>query len=519
MTTDLEPLAAPGTFLGGKYRLDQPLGQGGMGAVFAAENLLLRAPVAIKVLRPEVAQREAYTRRFVQEAQAAAQVRHPNVVSVLDFGYDDATGLLYLVQEFLSGTDLKAYLRTHGPMAPRAAIETLLPVMRALAYAHSRGVVHRDIKPDNIFLCETPEGVVPKVIDFGIAKVFDAEGQSAQRTRTMVVMGTPQYMSPEQACGDRAVDHRTDIWALGVVLYYALTGRFPYEGTTGNIILAKVIQGHPTPIETYWPTIPSDLGALVRGAVAPDLTQRFQTMDAFWDAARRCSVMSDAVPSSPSGGFVPSSPPVAGVSASVTPPSMYAPVQAPPSGAPYVSQYASPPGPETGPPRVTTVPPTQRARRTALWVLGGAVLLVGVVGAVAVREMNRATHEAPAPPTSRETATIVPAVREPVAAPPVAQSPALHPSPTTTAAEAPAVRPVVGAGAVQQVVAPPVAPRSAAGSRGARTVGTRTRTTAVAPTTGRLIAVPVLEVPRSPASTPDAGAPGAQTRRPSTIVR
>ncbi len=288
--------------VGGKYRLKRLLGRGGMGAVYEAENTFLRAPVALKVVRPEVANRDEVLRRFIQEAQAAAQVRHANIVSVLDFGYDQERELLYIVQEFLEGTDLKRRIKEGGRMEPRAAIELLLPVMRALSHAHSKGVVHRDLKPDNIFLCDTPEGIVPKVIDFGIAKVLDVDGQSVQQTRSLMVMGTPLYMSPEQARGDRAVDHRTDIWQLGVVLYHMLSGRFPYEGTTSNLITAAIITSAPTRIETRAPGIPPDVAALVHGALAWHVEERFPSMDAFWQAARACSVMQPSSPSVTSSG-------------------------------------------------------------------------------------------------------------------------------------------------------------------------------------------------------------------------
>jgi serine/threonine-protein kinase len=291
-----------GAVLGGKYRLDRVLGKGGMGAVYAAENTLLIAPVALKVLRPDLASVEGLRNRFVQEAQAIAQVRHPNIVTLLDFGYDEALALLYLVQEFLAGTDLKQQLRQSGPMHPRVAIELLLPVMRALTYAHSRGVVHRDLKPDNIFLCETPEGIVPKLIDFGTARVVDAAGRSAQQTRVATLMGTAHYMSPEQVRHAGSVDPRTDVWSLGVVLYHMLTGRFPFEGETPTVVIAGILTREPTRIETYAPQIPADVAALVHGSVRLSAFERARltdigtralmtTMTAFWQAARACSVM------------------------------------------------------------------------------------------------------------------------------------------------------------------------------------------------------------------------------------
>ena len=227
---------------------------------------------------------------FLHEARAAAAVRRQNSVGIVDIGQDDLTGALCIVQEFLQGTDLKRRLAVHGPMAPREAIELLLPVMRALAYAHSKNVVHRDLKPDNIFLHDTPEGVVPKVIDFGIAKVTDEHGQSPQNTRTTQVLGTPYYMSPEQACGDRAVDQRSDVWSLGVVLFHTLTQRYPHEGASVNLITTNIIARQPTPITAYAPMLPQAVVTLVHGALQYDPAARLQSMESFWEAARTCLV-------------------------------------------------------------------------------------------------------------------------------------------------------------------------------------------------------------------------------------
>lgn len=371
--------------IGGKYLLKRMLGQGGMGAVYEAENTFLRAPVAIKVVRPEVVHRDDMLRRFVQEAQAAAQVRHANIVSVLDFGYDEARDVLYIVQEFLEGTDLKRRLRAGGPMAPRDAIELLLPVMRALSYAHSKSVVHRDLKPDNIFLCETPDGVVPKIIDFGIAKVLGDDGQSVQQTRTLMVMGTPLYMSPEQARGDRAVDHQTDIWQLGVVLYHMLSGRHPYEGATQNLITAAIITRAPTRIETWLPNLAPDVAALVHGAVAWHLEERFPTMDAFWQAARTCSAMRPGAT-----GFDVSA--VRQSSASTVPSLVSVPASALDAG--------------TNAPHVLPVAPQQRSR-------GGVIGLLVVIALAALVAIVVATRVTRTTPSAAHTVTAA----LPVAAP------------------------------------------------------------------------------------------------------
>ena len=273
--------------IGGRYRVIRILGKGGMGAVYEAENLRTRRRVAIKTMRPEVASRAEFARRFELEAQAAGQLRHPNIVDVLDLGDDPEQQLVFLVQEFLSGGDLGRCLKTVRSLGVQPALATLLPIMDALSVAHVQGIVHRDLKPDNIFLHETPQGVVPKLIDFGIAKFLDRVDDQS-RTATGAVVGSPTYMSPEQARGDTSLDARTDVWSMGVVFYEALTGRQPYTATTVNLLLVKIIGEEPTPIATLAPHLPADIARAVQRAVTRDRDARWPSMVAFADALRGC---------------------------------------------------------------------------------------------------------------------------------------------------------------------------------------------------------------------------------------
>ncbi len=451
---------APGVVLNNRYQLQRELGRGGMGAVFAARDTLLDAPVAIKVLlgdRPSA----NVTKRFLQEARAAAQVRHANIVSVLDIGQDESSGALFLVQEFLQGRDLRRSVEALGALSPRQAIELLIPVMRGLAFAHSKGVVHRDLKPDNIFLCDTNDGVVPKIIDFGIAKVTDEQGQSAQNTRTTQVLGTPFYMSPEQARGDRAVDHRSDVWSLGVVLFFALTRRYPHEGATTNLIITNIIARQPTPITHYAPTLPQPVVELVHGALQYEPEQRYASMDAFTQAARSCLAALDNHVDA----------------ASVARISNAAPMP-PPQPAPDVYTVA---------PQVMATVPTERSGggRARTWMLLVAVLLLGSCAGVATYLSTRSNATTLSPPATRTTALTVaapvapaavpaapPSVAPAVVAPPQPQ--ALAPTPPPIAAPQPAP-PVVAAPPIAQepppqpsvaarVVAPPT--QRPAGRRG-----------------------------------------------------
>ncbi len=271
--------------IGGKYRVLRLLGQGGMGAVYEAENTWTRRRVALKVMSGGTQEDAEFARRFIREAQTAARLRHPNIVDVLDMGQDEASGEIYIVQELLVGHDLGRHLSDAGMLTPGEAIGLLTPVMEALVAAHAIGVVHRDLKPDNIFLAETPRGIVPTLIDFGIAKVVSDDG-SMHRTRTGMLMGTPYYMSPEQARGDTTLDARSDVWSIGVVLYELLSGTRPFQAANANSVIAKIIYEPPQPDDVVAPHLPRELTAVVMKAVHPDVEQRYPTMQAFLDALR-----------------------------------------------------------------------------------------------------------------------------------------------------------------------------------------------------------------------------------------
>ncbi len=281
-------LPATGDLLGGgKYRVVRPVGSGGMGAVFEGVNLDTTRRVALKVLRPELAAREAVVRRFAQEARAASRIEHPNIVGVFDLVQDGAR--VFIVEEFLDGEDLKQRVAREGPMAPVALLRVAVPVMEALVYAHAAGVVHRDVKPDNVFLARTARGVTPKVIDFGIARVFDDDGESLHGTAVGEVVGTAAYMSPEQARGDVAsVDARTDVWSTGATLYFALSGARPFEGQNRNQMLHRIINEPPAPLALRRPDLPAELLALVHDALVADLARRTPTMEAMLARTREC---------------------------------------------------------------------------------------------------------------------------------------------------------------------------------------------------------------------------------------
>jgi serine/threonine protein kinase len=260
------------------------LGEGGMGQVFEATNGWTERRVALKVMHAQVAQDEQMIERFFREARVASRIGHPNIIDVLDMGHDAETGVYYIVQEFLDGVSLRSHLDRSGQLSAREAFELLIPVMSALVAAHRAGVVHRDLKPDNIFLQRAAGGFVPKLIDFGIAKVASPEADSNNLTRTGSVMGTPSYMSPEQARGEKNVGPGTDVWAMGVVWFEALSGRCPFEGENYNELLSKILIDPAPPLRSLVANQPSGLLDVVDRTLTKDRSVRLASMQDFLSA-------------------------------------------------------------------------------------------------------------------------------------------------------------------------------------------------------------------------------------------
>jgi eukaryotic-like serine/threonine-protein kinase len=236
----------PGVIVAQKYQLVRILGEGGMGSVWVAKNLALDVHVALKLIRPELAQSvPGLGERLLQEARAAASIEHPAVIQVFDFGLTELRDP-FIAMELLHGESLAGTVKRRGKVNPVRAVQTLLPIVDALLAAHERGIVHRDLKPDNIFLARgAGDRLEPKVLDFGIAK-FDQKAASAPNlTSVGTVLGSPAYMSPEQARGETDVDCRTDVWAMCVVLYEVITGRLPFSGDNYNALLYAILEGQP----------------------------------------------------------------------------------------------------------------------------------------------------------------------------------------------------------------------------------------------------------------------------------
>jgi tRNA A-37 threonylcarbamoyl transferase component Bud32 len=265
-----------GKTLEGRYAVERLLGEGGMGAVYQGLHVMVGRKVAIKFLHSELTGSEEVVKRFYREARAAAAIGHRNIVEVLDVGLSEL-GEPYLVMEFLEGESLGEMLERVGPIELGAALGVLDPALRALSAAHAKGIVHRDLKPDNIFLGHGPDGEVEvKLIDFGISKFADAEGKS-QLTQTGSLLGTPAYMAPEQARGDRELDARADIYAMGVILYQALTGELPFDGEHYNQLLISVLTEQPRDPSEAYAGFPSEARELVLSTLSKDPAERPQS--------------------------------------------------------------------------------------------------------------------------------------------------------------------------------------------------------------------------------------------------
>jgi eukaryotic-like serine/threonine-protein kinase len=273
----------------GSYRIVAKLGAGGMGTVYLAEHKLLGSRAAIKVLQPGMSSQEKIVQRFFDEARAATRIRDPGIVTVLDFGWHH--GDAYIVMELLSGATLTQRLGL-SQMPPLQAMRLVQMAALAMAAAHGRGIIHRDLKPDNIFVVNDPAvpgGERVKILDFGIAKLIDRDPDAAyQPTVDGTIMGTPAYMSPEQCRAVSNIDHRTDIYALGCVLFHLLCGRPPFIAQSqGDMIVAQIQEDPPHPRQ-FVANLAPEIDALVMRCLAKNPDERFQTMT---DIVRAASVI------------------------------------------------------------------------------------------------------------------------------------------------------------------------------------------------------------------------------------
>ncbi len=273
----IDAAVAPGTVIAGKYRVEALLGMGGMGVVVAARHLELDQPLAIKVLLPSVADDEVAMTRFVREGRSAARLTSPYVAKVYDTG-QLPSGAPYLVMELLRGRDLRAHLAEARRVPLAQAIEWTVQAAHALGEAHAQSIIHRDVKPANLFLAETSAGQQIKVLDFGVSKRLDST--EADLTKTTAAVGTPRYMAPEQMRSPRLADARGDVWSLGVVLYELTTGEPPFRGDSVTALCFDVMERTPTPPSQLSPELPAAFDDVVLRCLEKDPSDRYTSMHA-----------------------------------------------------------------------------------------------------------------------------------------------------------------------------------------------------------------------------------------------
>ncbi|MFO0557651.1 MAG: protein kinase [Polyangiales bacterium] len=274
------PLAA-GTLLAGKYEIRRRLGSGGMGAVYEARHARMNKRVAVKVIHPQFAKNAEAVGRFLREAEAAARIRHPNVIDVVDI--DERHDPPFMVLEYLEGRSLATVLERDQKLSVGATAALMLPVLNAVAAAHEAGIVHRDLKPENIFIARAGDGSIrPVVLDFGVAKIEASAIQGLTQTNAMV--GTVVYMSPEQARDSKRVDAKSDQYTLGVILYECVTGVRPCDGDTLYNVLSAIVEAKYIPLRERAPSVAAAFEAIVTRAMSLDPSQRFSSVKAMSDA-------------------------------------------------------------------------------------------------------------------------------------------------------------------------------------------------------------------------------------------
>lgn len=440
-----------GEIVGGRYRVLHTLGQGGMGAVVAATHLQLDEPVAIKFLHPKLARDSASVERFLREAKATMRIKSEHVVRVTDVGTSDA-GLPFIVMELLEGADLGAVVAT-GPLPISDAVDYVLQASEALAEAHAAGIVHRDLKPANLWLARRPDGTpLIKVLDFGISKLSTHAPGDAKLTETQSVFGSPTYMSPEQIRSAKRVDHRTDVWALGIVLHELLTGLLPFDGDTVSGVLASIAADPPLPLRHARPDAPPGLEHAILRCLEKDVTRRCQSLT---ELAGLLAPFASPVGTLSAGRIGRIASPLG---SSLAPPVPLAPSSAGDVSAFGITEHS-----------IVTAPRPRRPVFGVVLGMGLALLILG--GAAAIVKLG-----------SARAGSTSSALAPPVAAPPLASAP---PMPSALASSA--VTPPMVA-----VVSP--APTSAA--------SVPTSVVGVAPTPSAKPPHPVPTVPRGKPATP-----------------
>jgi serine/threonine-protein kinase len=407
-----------GMVLQDRYRIVRLLGEGGMGAVYEGEHLLIKKRVAIKCLHAQYAQNPEVVARFHREALAATSIGHQNIIEVTDLGrFPD--GAVFMVLEFLQGRDFANLIEDEGPQPLNRVVHIMAQICDALTAAHDKDIVHRDLKPENVFLIQRGDDRdFVKLLDFGISKMKSAsDSPGSNMTRTGMALGTPYYMAPEQAQGRKDVDHRADIYALGVILFRALTGQHPFDHDSYPMLVLKICTEPPPPLRRYRPDLPPELEQVAARMLAKTPDERFPNCAAVKAALRPFAGFSDvpvvnevprndALPLASIAGYVPPAP------AAVTP--------GPQTPAPTSDAHGTPLSTQT----VVSMPGPSRA---PLFIGAGVVALLAVVGGGIALSGALSGDPAATPPAQPP---IAPPVVQPVAPQPIAPQPVAAPTPT-----------------------------------------------------------------------------------------
>jgi serine/threonine-protein kinase len=457
-----------GQIIDAKYRVVRRIGEGGMGTVYEGENSRIGRRVAIKVLHAQVAAMPDFVERFEREARAAARIGSPHVCDVLDLG-DLPGGDRYIVMEYLDGTSFEDRLAERGKLTTSQLAPIAFELLEGLATMHDARVIHRDLKPANVFLARTPggRGEKVKILDFGVAKLQPFAGEVGTMTQTGTMMGTPLYMSPEQARGARDVDARTDIYAASVMFYRALTGVLPYNADTLNELLFKIVLEDPKPLRELAPEVDETFAELVHKGLARDLNQRFETARAYqeaiasWGQAQGRASLSFAV-------TIPSEPPPA----------------------PSVSSEAA----------VLAAAPTSPVGKTeGGGVVGVAAAVTGASAGTPLAWADGAASEKPVNSSRQAAATVLTALSED--------------EQRGVSSSVPSAAPARDAAAPASSLAPPQPPAKAAAIDAGASAGTSSGASAELATTGATKTSAEADVPEIAKATTTPGAPAADVVR------
>jgi serine/threonine-protein kinase len=402
-----------GREIAGRYRMQAKLGEGGMGTVYKAEQISLKRTVAVKLLRPEVAGAQMLLRRFNAEAEAVAKLSHPNTVNIYDFG-QDSDGTLFIAMEYIEGQSLRNVIHQEAPLPLKRALSIAAQVAASLTDAHGHSIVHRDLKPDNVMIqARGRQRDVVRVLDFGIAKLRDENRQSQMAmTQAGDMLGTPQYMSPEQIRGE-PIDGRTDIYSLGGMLYEMVTGRLPFEAPTVMALLSKHLLETITPPSQRRPdlNIPPAIDNLILGAMAKNAADRPATMELFGEQIAALLATFPADSGQATAQNTAAQPVQTRAQPAVTPPvysatpgavvpfaaaptaAVMSPPPPPPGAAPY-NPYGNAPPP-------AVAPPTSKGGGIGIWVFLGLLVVAGigtgVYFGVVKKNSNNAAPDKPTP--------------------------------------------------------------------------------------------------------------------------